>query len=176
MDLSGGFLEQKIIMEIYIFLRLENCNLTAAHIEALNNFLTNNFLMEELDVCSNPNKEQNHHLLLHNTKISILSLKFCDINYEGMEKISEELCNEVTYLKHLNLASNSLYDEGVEYVAKFLRVNRTLISLNLSDNKIRNKGCFFLMEPLRIFKMHEDEITIRRTILFNSIKYNVSFF
>lgn len=93
-----------------------------------------------------------------------------------MKKIYEELNHEKTYLKHLNLASNSLSDEGAELVADFLRINRSLISLNLSDNKIRNKGCISLMAPLRPFKMEENEIIIRRTIIFNCLKQTVSFY
>lgn len=87
-----------------------------------------------------------------------------------MEKISETLSQVTHNLKHLNLASNCLFDEGARSVAGFLRINRSLTSLNLADNKIRNVGCFLLMEPLAVFILREEELVVRRKIVYKYLK------
>lgn len=93
-----------------------------------------------------------------------------------MQKISKVLFDDFYHpLIHLNLASNCLYDEGIQYVAKILRINRKIISLNMTDNKIRSEGLQNLLEPLIKFQLRQEEIVIRRRIKFNYYKKTVSF-
>lgn len=105
----------------------------------------------------------------------VLSLKFCGIDAEGMEKIANILYSNVNHpLMYLNLASNCLCDDGMKYVAKMLRINRSVKSLNLADNKIRHTGLRVLLEPLSKFKLYQKEIVIRRKIKFDYYKKMVS--
>lgn len=141
----------------------------------LAHLLKDNFSITELSVNGNPNKAQNFYLLLHSTNILSLSLKFCSIDSYGIEKISNELyypCE--SSLLHLNLSSNSVRDEGIAHIVRFLRINRTLISLNLADNKIYDIGCIRLMLTLQKFPLNFEEIVIRRGIRFEILRKNVS--
>lgn len=122
----------------------------------------------EISANGNPNKYQNHYLLLQQTNLTSLSLRFCKINENGAAKLAEEL--KIPYghtLTHLNLSSNFLGDEGLKYIADFLRINRCLLYLNLADNFITDKGCIKLMEVLHKFPLTHEEIVIRRERLFD---------
>ncbi|XP_074035691.1 uncharacterized protein isoform X3 [Leptinotarsa decemlineata] len=117
-------------------LKFENCGLTAEKIELLADLIESQRLVQHLSVNGNPNREQNFYILLKDTKLVSLSLKLCGINLDGIRMICEELSKPLDNpLLHLNLASNNLYDEGMEYVAKFLRINRKILSqFTLSTN------------------------------------------
>lgn len=160
-----------------LFSRLEFCNLTDYQIEILADVLASSNSITEVSVNGNPNKTQNFHLLLHKTKIICLSLKFCSIDSKGIEKISNELYHHLeSNLLHLNLSSNSIGNEGIEHVVHFLRINRTLISLNLANNKIYDSGCLQLIIPLHMFPLNFEEIVIRRRIKFEIHRKYVSRF
>nr|XP_023030266.1 uncharacterized protein LOC111518143 isoform X1 [Leptinotarsa decemlineata] len=155
-------------------LKFENCGLTAEKIELLANLIESQRLVQHLSLNGNPNREQNFYILLKDTKLVSLSLKLCGINLDGIRMICEELSKPLDNpLLHLNLASNNLYDEGMEYVAKFLRINRVLLSLNLADNKIRNKGLQLVINTLQKFCLNQDEIVIRRRIKFEKMRKNM---
>lgn len=153
-----------------VFFRLENCNLTANHIELVSNFVQTLPLLHYLSVNGNPNNEQNHHLLLSSTTLHVLSLKFCGINLEGIKNLSNSLCNNMRSLIHINLASNALFDDGMDYIANILRINRTIVSLNLADNKIKSQGFQKLLEPLTKFQLRQTEQYIKRKIMFEYYK------
>lgn len=143
--------------------RLEFCNLTSKEIHVLQLLLQKNPTITELSINGNPNKVQNHHLLLQQAHLIHLSMRFCQINQHGASKIADELKFAFGQsLSHLNLSSNFLYDEGAQYMADFLRVNRNLVGLNLADNFITDKGCMALMEVLQKFPLRHDEIVLRR--------------
>ncbi|XP_072391696.1 NACHT, LRR and PYD domains-containing protein 13-like isoform X2 [Diabrotica undecimpunctata] len=148
-------------------IKFEFCNLKAKHIEQIAELLTLLYTVKEVSVNGNPIPEQNFYLLLKQ-ELASLSLKHCSINIDGMKQISEELYKPDTNpLLHLNLATNALYDESVCYVAKILRMNRKLLSLNLADNKITENGIRLLLEPLKKFELNEDELIQRRKIRFD---------
>ena len=48
----------------------------------------------------------------------------------------------------LDLSCNQVGDEGVHHLASALRMNRTLLSLALANNKIGDKGATLLAEVL----------------------------
>ncbi|XP_050510306.1 leucine-rich repeat-containing protein 71-like [Diabrotica virgifera virgifera] len=148
-------------------IKFEFCNLQAKHIEQIAELLTVFFInVKEVSVNGNPIPEQNFYLLLKQ-ELTSLSLKYCSINIDGMKQISEELYKPyVNPLLHLNLATNALYDESLYYVARILRMNRKLKSLNLADNKITERGIRLLLEPLQKFELNEDELIERRKIRF----------
>lgn len=158
-----------------MFYRLENCNLTVEHIELLTTFAQNTTSLQYISLNGNPIEDQIHYLLLIDTGVMVLSLTFCGINAQGMEKIANILYNNVNHpLMYLNLASNCLLDGSMKYVAKMLRINRTIKSLNLADNKIRHTGLQMLLEPLAKFKLLQKEIVIKRRIKFDYYKKLVS--
>lgn len=126
----------------------------------------------EVSANGNPNKTQNFDLLLEETKLHSLSLRFCGINAEGAKNIAQRLHSFSTeiFLTQLNLSSNFLGDEGAAEIAKSLRVNRTLLILNLADNQITDKGCEKIAETLQSFPLTAAEIKMRRARIFEFYK------
>lgn len=148
--------------------RLDFCNLYSQEIQILQKILQKHHTITEISINGNPNQYQNYNLLLQQTNLTSLSLRFCKINKIGAAKFAEEL--KIPYghtLTHLNLSSNFLGDEGVKYIADFLRINRSLLYLNLADNFITDKGCMTLMEVLQKFPLTHEEIVVRRARLFD---------
>lgn len=154
---------------------MDNCCLTADHIEILGTFAQNQKTLQFVSLNSNPNEMQNFHLLLLNTNVLVLSLKFCEITCTGIQNIANVLSENCIHpLLHLNLASNYLFDKGMQYVANILRINRNILSINLTDNKIRTNGLSMLLQPLTKFRLRQDEIQIRRKFKFEYYKKTVS--
>lgn len=111
----------------------------------------------------NPIKRQNYYLLLKNTKLVSLSLKFCKIDDVGVTRISNCLhFPEASALIILDLASNFIEDDGCQSIANALRTNRSLTHLSLANNFIDDRGCIVLMEVLKKFSLNHDEIYLRR--------------
>ncbi|CAH1988554.1 unnamed protein product [Acanthoscelides obtectus] len=150
--------------------RLEFCNLTPQLVSKLAERLYDTYIT---DLSLNGNKidkHQNFHLLLEQPQLKSLSLKYCFIKPEGMKNIADKLTKPLHSLLILNLASNMLYDDGAEHVARMLRSNRSIMSLNLSDNKITNKGCKAVMLSLTEFELSPDEICFKRKRNFEKLK------
>lgn len=119
--------------------------------------------LREVSVDGNPNHFQNFHLLLKDTKVESLSLRFCGVDKIGAKKIAEEIKPFPSQTPIcLNLSSNFLGDEGVADIADALRVNRSLLILNLADNQITDKGCEKIVAVLQRFSLNEGEAILRR--------------
>lgn len=143
--------------------RLEFCNISSTEIKILYLILQKNNSITELNIIGNPNKSQNFYLLLRNTKLKSLSMRFCKINEDGIAKIAQEIKSPYGLpLTHLNLSSNFISDEGVLHIANSLRENRCLKYLNLADNHITDVGCITIMEVLQKFPLKQHELVCRR--------------
>lgn len=120
----------------------------------------------------NPNMVQNFDLLLKDTKLRKLSLRFCGISEDGAKSIAQRInfFAPELQLMHLNLSSNFLGDEGVASIARSLRVNRSLSILNLADNQITDKGCERIVESLQSFALKLFEIRLRRMRIYDYYK------
>ncbi|CAG9860417.1 unnamed protein product [Phyllotreta striolata] len=148
-------------------LKLEFCGLTGEEIRMIDKMLKQFDCVDEISVNGNPNKDQNFCRLLKH-KVKWLSLKLCGITPHGARRICKELRQpDENPLTHLNLASNLLFDEGVVFIAKMLRINRKIISLNLADNKIRKDGLLELLVPLQRFELTHFETVTRRYFKFD---------
>nr|CAH7751900.1 unnamed protein product [Callosobruchus chinensis] len=151
-------------------LRLEFCNLTSEHVSSIANNL-HNTCIADLSLNGNKmDKEQNFHLLLEQSRLKYLTLKYCFINSEGMRKIADNLSKPLGTLLVLNLASNRLYDTGAEHAARMLRSNRTLVSLNVADNKITDTGCKYIMQSLVEFELLPNEVYFKRKRNYEKLK------
>ena len=84
-----------------------------------------------------------------NTSLTSLNLAHNSIGDEGASSLSEAL-RVNTSLTSLNLAHNSIGDEGASSLSEALRVNTSLTSLYLSDNSIGVEGASSLSEALRV--------------------------
>ncbi|CAH0551999.1 unnamed protein product [Brassicogethes aeneus] len=142
-------------------LRLEYCNITADHVEILQTNLKDNKVLTEISLNGNPN--ENLHLLL-NLPILSLSLRFCKIDSIRAKALAEAFNKTEIKLIHLNLSSNDVNDDGAEFVANIIRVNRTLKAFNLADNKIGNLGCAIIMKSFQLFPLSQNELVLKRKI------------
>lgn len=121
----------------------------------------------EVSVDGNPNDYQNFYVLLKDTKLLSLSLRFCGIDKIGARKIADRINSfSPQTLMRLNLSSNALGDEGLAYIMNALRVNRSLLFLNVADNQITDSGCEVIAEVLQKFPLNESEVRLRRKRIF----------
>ncbi|CAF4326358.1 unnamed protein product [Rotaria sp. Silwood2] len=122
---------------------------------------------------ANPISFEHYDVLLtdENSPIINLSLRHCQITERGAFFIAQGLGTERRQNKKiqtLNLAYNSLGDDGAEHIARSLKFNRTLLVLNLSSNDISDHGAQKLAEVLSKFPLTEDELIYRRKLLLHS--------
>jgi hypothetical protein len=122
---------------------------------------------------ANPIPFEHYEVLLidDNCPIINLSLRHCRITERGAALIAQGLGTERRQnkkLQTLNLAYNSLGDNGAEYIARSLKFNRTLLVLNLSSNDITDDGAEKLAEVLSKFPLTQDELIYRRKLLLQS--------
>jgi hypothetical protein len=122
---------------------------------------------------ANPLPFEHYEVLLtdDNSPIISLSLRHCRITERGAALIAQGLGTERRQnkkLQTLNLAYNSLGDNGAEYIARSLKFNRTLLVLNLSSNDISDDGAGKIAEVLSKFPLTKDELIYRRKLLLQS--------
>ncbi|CAF4006952.1 unnamed protein product [Rotaria magnacalcarata] len=126
--------------------------------------------LKNISLDGNPIAAECFHLLIEkdDSKISQLSLRYCNITDTGVERIARALGNisrQNWKLLTLNLSGNRIGDIGAQSLAAALRYNRTLISLNLSSNFINDKGALPLALVLRRIVLTPEEIIQRRRII-----------
>lgn len=80
--------------------------------------------------------EQISKLLEVNSYLEILSLHNHNINSDMIAILVESLNKNVSRLKELYLDDNNLGSNGGAIIAKFMITNKTIVELDLSDNKI----------------------------------------
>lgn len=122
---------------------------------------------------ANPLPFQHYDILLTDDALPMinLSLRHCRITERGAALIAQGLGNERRQnkkLQTLNLAYNSIGDEGAEHIAASLKFNRSLLVLNLSSNDIGDLGAEKLAEVLNRFPLTQDELVHRRKLLLQS--------
>jgi hypothetical protein len=120
-----------------------HCNLTAQGCSMLGKALENGANDSLVSLTLDYNQFRNEGLssliygLRSNQCIEYLSLRFCKL--EGAmfgATICDLLSNEKTKLNTLNLEGNALKAKGLSVLSRSLRKNKTLTSLDLSDNGI----------------------------------------
>ncbi|XP_025830267.1 leucine-rich repeat-containing protein 71-like isoform X2 [Agrilus planipennis] len=148
-------------------LKLEFCNLKHEQIILLKEILKENINITELSIAGNPNEFQTFHQLLKKNKLEYVSMKLCEIDDRGVEKIAKVLRVFDHPLIYLNLSSNKISSEGTKHLSQMLRINRNLKGLNLCDNWITDEGVNVIMEALKKFSLSQDELYIRRKRIFD---------
>lgn len=76
-----------------------------------------------------------------------LSLRNCGIDADGALLLTNVLI-ENTSLLTLNISHNRIGDEGAVHIADCLKFNRTLLSLNLASNGIGDAGNHVIISPV----------------------------
>ncbi|TRY65114.1 hypothetical protein DNTS_009669 [Danionella cerebrum] len=111
---------------------------------------------------------KNTVLLCMNLRLTDISLRNCRIGEEGARLIGSALSTKNSAdksLVSLNLTFNKIGDAGAMYLAQGLRFNRSLLCLSLSYNHIGDTGATHLAEVLGQFVLTHDEIVERRKLL-----------
>lgn len=118
---------------------------------------------------SNPVKSEAWHLLItESSSVQNLSLRYCDITDFGAENLGRVLGTSEKQnqkLISLDLTGNKITDKGAEYLANGLRTNRTLLVLGLGGNLIGDAGAAKLAEVISRFQLTHEEIVERRKLL-----------
>ncbi|CAE7530799.1 PIP5K3, partial [Symbiodinium microadriaticum] len=83
--------------------------------------------------------------------ITVFKLAACKINHTTSSVISALLCND-THLLEMDLSFNILGSKGAEDIAKALKKNRTLKSLNLRQNNLGPVGGMLVVDSLIVNK------------------------
>ncbi|XP_026735301.1 uncharacterized protein LOC113499152 [Trichoplusia ni] len=103
----------------------------------------------------------NYYILLEiEAQVKYLSLNRCKINDAVCAKIISCIdygCPSSESLRILELASNDITDVGAKRIGTMLRKNRTLLHLNLSGNKITDKGFEAIIGSLKQFALTTQE-------------------
>ncbi|CAH1709504.1 unnamed protein product [Aphis gossypii] len=98
-------------------------------------------------------------------KVKKLWLRFCQLKDKGVNYLLDILdeTSGKTQLNSLYLDCNGITCEGAKKIAQILRTNRTLKSLSLARNLIKDEGAFALMSVLSKFQLNSDEIDWKST-------------
>lgn len=154
-------------------LQFWHTGLTDDTLKYLASILTKCPSLRTLILDNNPLTLEHYDVLFtdDNLPFTSLSLRHCRITEKGAALIAQGLGNERRQNKKLltlNLASNSIGDQGAEHIANSLKFNRTLLVLNLSLNDIGDAGAESLAEVLSKFPLTTDELAYRRQLLLQS--------
>ncbi|XP_025203778.1 leucine-rich repeat-containing protein 71-like, partial [Melanaphis sacchari] len=97
--------------------------------------------------------------LTPDTKVKKLWLRFCQLKDKGVNHLLDILdeTSGKTQLNSLYLDCNGITCEGAKKIAQILRTNRTLKSLSLARNLIKDEGAFALVSVLSKFQLNSDE-------------------
>jgi hypothetical protein len=117
------------------------------------------------------------------SSLSSLDLSRNNLGLIAMEKINDILLQEKFDIKHLSIQNNNLTDEHIIILSSSLEKNKSLLSLDLSQNFISTKGLRYLSEhALRENKNNLNFLTLRK-IMFDEesvivigeiVKYNTT--
>ena len=117
-------------------------------------FLTTNATLRQLILDENHGIESEGTkeialALLQNSSLEVLSLKSCSVGAKGAERFATVLSQNTT-LKELNLCGNvDIGDDAVELISRGLKINSSLLKLDLSSCGIGDEGCSSLAHVLR---------------------------
>ncbi|CAH8529454.1 unnamed protein product [Heterobilharzia americana] len=140
---------------------------TTEQITQLASFLSVNNTIKSLTIDANEALKSGAYaqLIDETNNITKLQLRYCEIGPMEGKSISQRLGTIQSVNKKLislDLSGNRLGNEGAVYIAEALRTNRTLLTLSLSNNKIGDIGCIALAKVISQFFLTHEEIVYRR--------------
>ncbi|KAL3862655.1 hypothetical protein ACJMK2_008609 [Sinanodonta woodiana] len=169
-DTMMGTLRQCLpLLEKLHTINFWNTGLTGNTIHTLASFLPQCPNLKTVILDANASKEEMwYELIQDESPIVNLSLRHCGITDEGATMIGRCLGSTKksnVKLLSLNLSNNKISDKGATEIAQGLRMNRTLLSLSLANNQIGDKGASKLAEVLQKFPLTHEEVVERRKLL-----------
>ncbi|XP_057699962.1 uncharacterized protein LOC130920622 isoform X2 [Corythoichthys intestinalis] len=165
--LSKGLASPNCILES---LYLRECGLDKGSCHLLASVLSSPSNLRHLDLSSNKLSDEGVEILSKglaspNCILESLDLSYCDLEKGSCHPLAS-LLSSPSHLKHLELSSNILLDEGVEILSKGLvSPNCILYFLKLSGCSITQRGCISLAEALKVTPSHLQELDLSRNDL-----------
>ncbi|KAL5244649.1 hypothetical protein ACI65C_012059 [Semiaphis heraclei] len=141
-SLTNSNVNQEVLDNLSKYLKMEECLVKELVLDRIN--LSNlNYLC-----CLTPD-----------TKVNKLWLRFCQLKDKGVNYLMDILndTSRNTQLNTLYLDCNSITCNGAKKIAQVLRTNRTLKSLSLAKNLIKDEGAFALVSVLSTFQLNDYE-------------------
>ncbi|MCQ2818036.1 MAG: hypothetical protein MJ252_12290 [archaeon] len=86
--------------------------------------------------------------LYHNKYLKVLDLSGNQIDFQGAIYLKKFLMEDRIILQSLNLAHNKLFDRGAIILAEGLATNSNLIHLDITSNQIHDEGMEYLAKQL----------------------------
>nr|XP_061796652.1 NACHT, LRR and PYD domains-containing protein 3-like [Nerophis lumbriciformis] len=144
---------------------LGDCHLDKGSCHLLASVLSSPSNLRHLDLSRNDLSDEGVEILSKGLASPNCILEFLDLRECGLDKGSCHLLASVlsspSNLRHLDLSSNKLSDEGVEILSKGLASpNCILESLDLEHCWITSKGCVSLAEALKVTPSHLQELDL----------------
>ena len=132
-----------------IQLNISNICMTAVGTCILDEFSDNNSL-QSLNISDNNIKDNGLTGILNNLPSILVQLIVagCNLTYHGAVSIGKMLRVNET-LKHLEISSNSIGDDGISAISDGLHVNTTLIQLAACNCEFHSKGAESVAKMLR---------------------------
>ncbi|XP_052226632.1 leucine-rich repeat-containing protein 71-like isoform X28 [Dreissena polymorpha] len=147
-------------------INLWNTGLNSETLHMLANIIPNCPNIKNVTLDGNTVEDENwFELIVEESPIQNLSLRHCGITDKGAIMIGRCLGSAKRgnkTLLSLNLSNNKIGDEGVKEIAQGLRLNRTLLSLSLASNHVGDQGVIKLSEVLSKFPLTHEEVVERR--------------
>lgn len=170
-----GWLADEKVMDIFsktlpgleklVLLDMWNAGLTDETLNCLFENIRSLPFLKTLNLDGNQwvNNQRFDLFLLQGNLLSLqnLSLRKCNLSKIGMAHLGNALRENKTLLT-INLSNNCITNQGIKHIADSLRMNRTLLSLDLSNNNITDTGVEYLTEVMTTFSLTHEEIVERR--------------
>ncbi|XP_062502648.1 leucine-rich repeat-containing protein 71-like isoform X2 [Corticium candelabrum] len=175
--LRGWLLEERILNALSLALpscsqlttiKLWNVGLTEQTFSTFTSLVIQ-FHIKHVALSGNPIDGENYSALLsEESSVEKLSLHGNGLSDRGAELLGEALSPYKHSLLLLDLSHNRISSDGTKHLARALRMNRSLLSLSLANNKVDDEGAVALSEVVSRFPLNRHEIVARR--MFNSDK------
>ena len=126
-------------------LYLNNTGLQPEHMQLLGQVLSNNNSLSVLDISyNNIGPDGCQHLAnVRNTSLNELLMMHCGVGFEGADHICKMLLHNKS-ITSVDLNGNYIKDDGVKMIVERLMSNTTLKKLNLGNNDITSIGAGYL--------------------------------
>ena len=81
-----------------------------------------------------------------NRTVTVLCIQNINLSDNGMAALGAYITNDI--LKELYISHNKITDEGLEFIANAIKINKSLCNFDISNNLLSGKGLVYLLEKI----------------------------